>query len=183
MASGTLYGFSKRAEGNSVSPVADDGSLAGSSGDTDQSSGVDPRTLETSGGDGGSGNSGGNTGGNTGTGSKRGRKPGTAQRAKNNSVKDAGKACEVMLAGIHQLLAMSLEVPELALEESEAATLGAAIAHVQSFYPNTVLDPKVAAWAALAVTVAKIEGPRAFLVAQKLREKAAQKKGGENSNA
>ena len=54
---------------------------------------------------------------------------------------------------------------------------------MQSYYPNTLLDTKVAAWAALAVTVAKIEGPRDYLVAQKMREKAAQKKGGENSNA
>ena len=80
-----------------------------------------------------------------------------------------------MLAGIHQLLAASFNMPHLALQDEEAQAMGAAIAHVQSFYPDSVLDPKTAAWAALAVTALKIEGPRALAAVAVMKARKADK--------
>ena len=187
MAASSLYGNNGSAKGNSGTGRGTNRSDNETSGN-DQSGAVDPRTLEHNGGDGDGdgGNSGTGTGGSSGTGgggtrNRPGRKPGQKSGSKNNNLKDAGKSCEVMLAGIHQMLAMSLEMPELVLDDDEAAKLGQAVAYVQSFYPNSVLDPRTAAWASLAVAIASVEGPRIFLIAEKLRHKKRHKKEQENN--
>lgn len=74
-----------------------------------------------------------------------------------------------MIASIHQMLALYLKMPAIALSESDAAALGEAVANVQQYYPDAVFDPKHMAWLALAGAVFRIEGPRAVLVARELK--------------
>lgn len=74
-----------------------------------------------------------------------------------------------MLASIHQMLALYLKIPAVALSEGDAAALGEAVANVQQYYPDAVFDPKHMAWLALAGAIFRIEGPRAVLVARELK--------------
>lgn len=66
--------------------------------------------------------------------------------------------------------------PELAIEESEAKELTAALAEVNSFYGQTV-DPKVIAWMGLIGVAGKVYGPRvgAFMLRRDMEKRAAPK--------
>lgn len=70
---------------------------------------------------------------------------------------------------MHQMLALYLKMPAVALSESEASALGEAVANVQQYYPDAVFDPKYMAWLALGGALFRIEGPRAVLVARELK--------------
>lgn len=72
-------------------------------------------------------------------------------------------------------MAAAISVPELALAETEAAALAAAVAEVSRHYPMTI-DPKTLAWFNLAGCAATIYGPRVYLARSRINaEKAAKK--------
>jgi hypothetical protein len=77
-------------------------------------------------------------------------------------------------------MAAAISVPELALADTEAAALAAAVAEVSRHYPMTI-DPKTLAWFNLAGCAATIYGPRVYLARSRInQEKAAKKAEGDN---
>ncbi len=66
-----------------------------------------------------------------------------------------------MLLSIHTMGAALFAIPELSLEQKEAAQLAEAIQNVAAFY-DIPADPKTIAWVNLATTGMAIYGTRAF---------------------
>lgn len=135
---------------------------------------ADPARAAVDAGDGG--NTSGNTRSNrTGRGPGRPAGSGSANATKSTSaVKSDGQAATAILSSIHQMLALYLNAPGIALSQKEAEDLGAAIAEVQKFYPASVFDPKYTAWAALAMTAFRIEAPRAILAVSAAKKRKVQ---------
>lgn len=71
------------------------------------------------------------------------------------------------LAGIHQMLAIGLQAPEMALSEGEAQALAEAIANVGRYYVAVRTSNRMAAWGALLMTVGVIYVPRAMMIARR----------------
>jgi hypothetical protein len=96
---------------------------------------------------------------------KPGRPPGPAKPKPETdtprSVNVSG--VEKILLSVHAVVAATLSVPELALEEKEAKELSAAIAAVSEQY-LIVLAPKTAAWIELSKVLGVVYGPRAVSI-------------------
>lgn len=76
-----------------------------------------------------------------------------------------------LLLATHQIAAIALRMPELALDDAEAATMSEAIQHVLTEY-NIALSGKTAALIGLAGTCAIVYIPRAVLIKERrLRER------------
>lgn len=150
---------------------------------------VNPSELGAGAGDaaGGSaagGSAGSSAGSSAGGNSRTGRKPGRPAGSGNSNrgsgetkspqaVKSDGQAATALLSSIHQMLALYLQAPAIALTPQEAEDLGSAIAAVQKFYPASVFDPKYTAWAALAMVAFRIEAPRAIIAVNAVKAKKA----------
>jgi hypothetical protein len=72
------------------------------------------------------------------------------------------------------MLASSLAVPELALNETEAKQLAQAVVNVANYYP-VAIDPKTQAWGALFMVAGSLYGSRAvaFYARQSSENKAS----------
>jgi len=76
-----------------------------------------------------------------------------------------------LLLATHQIAAIALRMPELALDDAEAATMSEAIQHVLTEY-NIALSGKAAALIGLAGACAIVYIPRAVLIKERrLRER------------
>lgn len=105
---------------------------------------------------------------------KRGRKAGAGSAAKSTAPISVS-GIEAVLVSMHGIMAAAIKVPELALAETEAAALAAAVAEVSRHYPMTI-DPKTLAWFNLAGCAATIYGPRIYLAKARIsNERAARK--------
>ncbi len=107
---------------------------------------------------------------------KRGRKPGSKNGTKKEKIDSASvTGIEKILFSVHLALAAATRTPELALDESEARELAKAAAEVQSHY-ETVIDPKILAWAQLVMVAGSIYAPRMIAAKMRLnRERAEQR--------
>jgi hypothetical protein len=113
---------------------------------------------------------------------KPGRKPG-ASGPRASSGKSGGKAASSnqsvdgiarILFSLHQMAAVGLKVPEMALDPKEAQVLGQAIADVQSHYDFDV-SAETTIWVNLVMALGSVYGPRAVLIyhrKQKVKEKS-----------
>lgn len=68
---------------------------------------------------------------------------------------------ESVLFSAHLMLSAALQEPNLALSKEEAHGLAEAAAEVARHYPTTI-DPKMMAWANLAMAVGLVYGPRVY---------------------
>jgi|SRR5579863_53432 len=105
---------------------------------------------------------------------RRGRKPGTKNSGGTKASKQATDDLTGLLVGLSFMGAALCQVPELELDETEAAKLGKAVNRLNELYGGMVLPPKVAAWLHLGITAGTIYGPRA--IAYNLRKKTEQGK-------
>lgn len=99
---------------------------------------------------------------------RRGRKPGT-KNTNSKASKQATDDLTGLLAGLSFMAGVICQVPELELDETEAAKLGKALNRLNELYSGMVMPPKVAAWLHLGITAGTIYGPRA--IAYNLRKK------------
>ena len=100
---------------------------------------------------------------------RRGRKPGSTNKPKANTASVVG--IEKILLSTHQMMAAFLSVPELAIDEQEAALIASASAEVAKHY-DIVPDPKTQAWINLAMALGAVYGPRAYIIYNKSRQPA-----------
>jgi hypothetical protein len=70
-----------------------------------------------------------------------------------------------ILAGLHAVIAIGLQAPEIILSEEEAARLGASIANVARFYAPLDLTGKKGALLGLGVTCVVVYGPKLVTMA------------------
>ena len=76
---------------------------------------------------------------------------------------------------VHLGLAKVTGIEEIALTAEESQKLGAAIARVQSFYPNTVMSGEVMAWGGLIITAGTLYAPRYMAFKLRMAKEAAEK--------
>ena len=77
------------------------------------------------------------------------------------------------LFGVHQMLSIGMQAPELALSEAESDALAKCVANVGKYYVRIDGPPnKLAAWGALIMTAGLIYVPR-FMMASRRREAQA----------
>jgi hypothetical protein len=99
-------------------------------------------------------------------------KPGRKPKASKKMEPDA---LARQVEGLHQLMALALGVPELALQSQEAAMLGGAIAAVCDEY-DLSLSGKTGALLQLAAAAAMVYGPRFVAVGQRVKQAQARAK-------
>lgn len=92
---------------------------------------------------------------------RRGRKPGSGKRPPPAPKAAASTitGIEKLLYSVHAMLAGFTNIPELNIDEKEAALLGASITEVSRHY-NAVIDPKYLAWGALIGSLGTVYGTR-----------------------
>ena len=66
--------------------------------------------------------------------------------------------------GLHQMMAIAMQAPELALSDTESTSLSKAITNVGRYYIRIKLDTKFGAWMALAITSGMIYIPRVMAI-------------------
>ena len=115
--------------------------------------------------------SGGTAGSGTATGTRRrGRPPGSTNAPRKTKTNLGG--LESILLSLHAMASGFLEVPELALDPDEAKLMADAAAQVAAHY-NHVMNPKVLAWANLAMVCGGVYGTRYAAVRMRLKAEAA----------
>lgn len=72
-----------------------------------------------------------------------------------------------LLEGIHGMLAVGLQAPELKLSKPEAEALATASAKVASYYSPMALSGKSGAWLSLVTTAGMIYVPRVMVMARR----------------
>lgn len=107
---------------------------------------------------------------------RRGRKPGSKNgtKAEAKSKPDIS-GLETILFSVHLALGAVTKTPELALDISEARELAKAAAAVQSHY-ETVIDPKLMAWAQLLIVAGGIYTPRFIAISVRTKKERAERR-------
>jgi hypothetical protein len=102
---------------------------------------------------------------------RRGRKPGSKNSTSKSSKETANDLTGLFL-GIHTMCAMLTGIPELELEEEEAAKLAKAVARVNNYYGGMVIPEKYAVWGNFAVALGTVYGPRAITYRMRMKQEA-----------
>lgn len=82
----------------------------------------------------------------------------------------------MVIAGLHDVVAFVGKMPEMSLEKSEADLLSNAAVPVLAQF-NVTPDPRIVSAFALCAAIATVEGPRIYLIRERMARERAQSRG------